>query len=431
MPEVRFGEAVRVWARVAALSFGGPAGQIAVMHRILVDEKKWISENRFLHALNYCMLLPGPEAHQLSVYIGWLLNGTRGGLVAGGLFMLPGVLAILALSILYALVGNTDVVSAIFLGLKAAVLAVVLQAVFRIGRRVLNGAFPAAIAALAFIGSAFFGLAFPLVVLIAGLAGALAIRPEPAVLAAADGARRPAPSRSLGILALGLTIWFLPLLVVLLFLGRDHVFMEIGLFFSQMAVVSFGGAYAVLSYVAQVAVDSYGWLTAGEMLDGLALAETTPGPLILVVQFVAFMGALRGGGPLDPMVAAVIGGLLASWVTFVPSFLWIFLGAPYVEALRGNRMLSGALAGVTAAVVGVILNLAFWFALRTWFAERRSLQGYGIEFDMPILSSLDPVALALSLFAMMGLFLTRLGMLPVLGLAALASLLLHMAGVAG
>jgi chromate transporter len=426
VPEVPFREAVVVWARVAALSFGGPAGQIAVMHRIVVDEKKWISEARFLHALNYCMLLPGPEAHQLSVYIGWLMHGLRGGLVAGALFMLPGVLAIMALSILYAFVGETRLVSAAFLGLKAAVLVVVLQAVLRIGRRVLRGPVPLAVAACAFVASFVLGVPFPLIVLVAACLGALAMRPAAAdAVAPEDKGRRPSGSQTLVVLGIGLVLWLAPVALLAAALGPDHILSQIGIFFSQLAMVSFGGAYAVLSHVADVAVEARGWLSAGQMLDGLAIAETTPGPLILVVQFVAFMGALGAQGNLP---AAVAGGLLAAWVTFVPSFLWIFLGAPYVEALRGNTALSGALRAVTAAVVGVILHLALWFALRTLFRARQVMSSYGLTLELPILGSLDPVALILTILAAAGLFLTRLGLLPVLGLSALAGLAISMAG---
>ncbi|MDP8993932.1 MAG: chromate efflux transporter, partial [Pseudomonadota bacterium] len=384
---VPFGEAVRVWARIALLSFGGPAGQIAVMHRILVEEKRWIGEARFLHALNYCMLLPGPEAQQLATYIGWLMHRIRGGLVAGTLFVLPGFVAIMALSWLYAAFGNVGAVAALFLGLKAAVVAIVLDAVRRIGARALGNAAMLAIAAAAFLAIFAFDVPFPLIILTAALVGFIGGRRGMAAFRAAaphgEGEGTPASGTVLGddvpaharptlgwslrVSAVLLLLWLAPVALLLLLLGPGDVFADIGLFFSQMAVVTFGGAYAVLAYVAQQAVENYGWLRPGEMLDGLGMAETTPGPLIMVVQFVGFMGAAREASGMDPMLAGTLGALLATWVTFVPCFLWIFLGAPFSERLRGNRALGGAMRAITAAVVGVILNLALWFALHALF----------------------------------------------------------------
>ncbi|EKF20568.1 chromate efflux transporter [Nitratireductor pacificus] len=441
---IPFSEGVKVWLRVAALSFGGPAGQIAVMHRILVEEKRWIGENRFLHALNYCMLLPGPEAQQLAVYIGWLLHRTAGGIVAGTLFVLPGFLSILALSIVYAAFGNAPLVEGLFFGLKAAVLAVVLHAVARIGGRAMKNWAMIAIAVAAFVAIFAFDIAFPLIILVAALVGFAGGRAGSAlfrlggghgpasgpVLSDADsliGAETPAHARpnvgwSLRVGAVCLVLWLAPVALIIALLGPDDVFSRIAVFFSKMAVVTFGGAYAVLAYVAQQAVDHYGWLQPGEMLDGLGMAETTPGPLIQVVQFVGFLGAYRDPGALPPMLAATLAAILTTWVTFVPCFLWIFLGAPFVEALRGNRSLTGAMSAVTAAVVGVIMNLAVWFALHTLFSETRPWRGSGMTLDLPVWQSLDPVALLLTLAAVFALFWLRAGLITVLVLSMLAGL---------
>jgi chromate transporter len=443
-----FAEAVRVWARVAALSFGGPAGQIAVMHRILVEEKRWIGEARFLHALNYCMLLPGPEAQQLAVYIGWLLHRTKGGLVAGTLFVLPGLVAIMALSWVYALLGQVGLVQALFFGLKAAVLAIVLEAVVRIGKRALKNRVMVAIAAAAFVAIFFLGVPFPLIILAAGLIGFLGGRTgHPAFLAgggghgSAGGAMvadadtalgqdlpahaRPGLAWSLRVASVCLLLWLTPVLLLLLTLGGGNVFSQIATFFSKMAVVTFGGAYAVLAYVAQEAVETYGWLQPGEMLDGLGMAETTPGPLIMVTQFVGFLGAFREPGALPPLLAGTLGGLLTTWVTFVPCFLWIFLGAPFVESLRGNRALSAALAAITAAVVGVVLNLAVWFALHVLFAEVREVRVWGVAVEAPNLSSVNLPALALTVAALLAVFRFKIGMIPVLAACSAAGVLYH------
>jgi chromate transporter len=450
---IPFSEAVRTWARVAALSFGGPAGQIAVMHRILVEEKRWIGEHRFLHALNYCMLLPGPEAQQLAVYVGWLLHKTRGGLVAGTLFVLPGVLAIMALSLVYAAFGRVGIIQALFFGLKAAVLAIVLEAVVRIGKRALKNRVMVGIAAAAFVAIFFLGVPFPLVVLAAALIGYLGGRAgHPAFLVGGGGHgpaggkvvadaetalgeelpahARPPLSWSLKVAATCFLLWLGPVVLLLLTLGPDNVFSEIAVFFSKMAVVTFGGAYAVLAYVAQEAVETYGWLQPGEMLDGLGMAETTPGPLIMVVQFVGFMGAFRDPGALPPLLAGVLGGLLTTWVTFVPCFLWIFLGAPFVETLRANKALSATLATITAAVVGVILNLAVWFALHVLFAEVREVPVLGLTLDVPVLSSINIASLVLTLAALLAVFRFKVGMIPVLVACSLTGVLLYLvAGV--
>ncbi len=437
-------QALRVWARIAALSFGGPAGQIAVMHRILVDERRWISETRFLHALNYCMLLPGPEAQQLATYVGWLMHGVKGGFLAGGLFILPGALAIMALSIIYALFGSVGIVAALFFGLKAAVLAIVVEAVVRVGKRALKNNVLRGIAALAFVALFAFHIPFPLVILAAGLIGFIGGRQGhpafaigghggaggtnhgPALLSDAPFEQSPAMRRDAHRAALACAIlWLAPVGIIVATLGTGDVFAQIALFFSKMAVVTFGGAYAVLAYVAQQAVEGFHWLKPGEMLDGLGMAETTPGPLIMVLQFVGFMGAFRDPGTLAPLTAGVLGGLLATWVTFTPCFLWIFLGAPHIERLRDNKALSGALGAITAAVVGVILNLAVWFAMHTLFA--RMIDWHGL--DLPELASVNPWALALALGAAAGVFWLRAGLLRVLAASAAAGVVLYLAGV--
>lgn len=443
---IPFREAVAVWLRIALLSFGGPAGQIAVMHRILVEEKRWIGENRFLHALNYCMLLPGPEAQQLAIYIGWLMHRTKGGLLAGTLFVLPGFISILALSYLYAALGNVGVVEGLFFGLKAAVLAIVINAVVRIGKRALRNNVMLGIAAAAFVAIFFFDIAFPLIILGAALIGFLGGKAgsplfrvggghggsesgglaDSASLLGAELPDHARPNRawSLKVSGIFLTLWLTPVALLLLTLGPANVFSQIATFFSQMAVVTFGGAYAVLSYVAQAAVQSYGWLAPGEMLDGLGMAETTPGPLIQVVQFVGFMGAFRDAAPLDPWLAATLAAVLVTWVTFVPCFLWIFLGAPYVERLRDNAALSGAMTAITAAVVGVVLNLAVWFGLHVVFAEVGEWRGAGLRLLVPDIASLDVAALALTVAALLAIFRFGVGMLKVLGACALAGVLL-------
>ena len=442
---ISFGEALRVWARVAALSFGGPAGQIAVMHRIIVEEKRWIGETRFLHALNYCTLLPGPEAQQLAIYIGWLLHKTKGGLVAGILFVLPGAVAIMALSWIYAIFGNVGSVQALFFGLKAAVLAIVLEAVLRIGRRSLKNGVMIGLAVAAFLALTLFQAPFPLVVLLAGLIGYVGGRAGWAVFLAGGGHgkvggrqvadidsalgegipahARPPLSWSLKVAAIGFFLWFAPILLLLATLGRGDVFTEISIFFSKMAMVTFGGAYSVLSYVAQQGVEHYGWLKPGEMLDGLGMAETTPGPLIMVTQFVGFMGAYRAPGALNPLLAGTLGGLLTTWVTFVPCFLWIFLGAPFMETMRNNKALSAALGAITAAVVGVILNLSIWFALHVLFAEVHQVRAYGMELDVPVLRTVNVASLLLTLAAMIVVFRFKIGMIKVIAACSAAGLL--------
>jgi chromate transporter len=460
--KVSLRDAFGVWGYVALNSFGGPAGQIAVMHRVLVDGRHWISERRFLHALNYCMLLPGPEAHQLGVYIGWLLHGLRGGLLAGLLFILPGFLSILALSVLYAGYQETVLVSALFYGIKPAVIAVVAAAVVRVGRRALPNRSLAAIALGAFVAIFFLEVPFPLVVLAAALAGFLGSHLAPGrftpgdvhpttqaagtanpagTLAPATPARhllgdgaaqqpRPPLRRTMAVLSVGLLLWLGPVLMLLALFGASDIFVQQGLFFSGAALVTFGGAYAVLAYVAQQAVETFGWLSPTEMLDGLGMAETTPGPLIMVVQFVGFLAAFRSPGALDPMVAGVLGAVLVTWVTFVPSFLWIFLGAPYLEYLRGKRALSGALTAITAAVVGVILNLALWFSLHTLFATVGQTRIGAVRLYTPDPSTLDPAALAIAGLAIIGIVVLRWSLLRTLALSAVAGALYYLTIVA-
>jgi chromate transporter len=411
------GEAFRVWARIGLLSFGGPAGQIALMHRELVERRRWIGEARFLHALNYCMLLPGPEAQQLAIYVGWLLHRTRGGLIAGVLFVLPGFAAILALSATYAYFSAVPAVNAVFYGLKAAVLAVVVEAVLRIGRRALRNGLMVALAVAAFVAIYFFAVPFPWIVLAAGVFGYVGQRASPRHFPAPAGvgdasagpyvvdrlmARGalthtvPSTPRALRVLVTCIVLWALPIAVVLATLGPDSVLAQQAKLFSTTAVVTFGGAYAVLAYVAQQAVETFGWLTPGEMLDGLALAETTPGPLIMVVQYVAFLASFRHPDGLEPLVAALLGSALTVWVTFVPCFLWIFLGAPYVEQLRGNARLHAALSSITAAVVGVIVNLSVWFSVHTVFRATREVEAGAARFELPQWATVDPIALALT-----------------------------------
>jgi chromate transporter len=438
---VPFRDAVRTWGAIALQTFGGPAGQIAVMQRILVDEKRWIGQRRFLHALNYCMVLPGPEAQQLAIYIGWLLNGLRGGLAAGVLFVLPGVVALLALSAVYVAYGDTTAVTALFAGLAPAVLAIVVQAVVRVSRRALAHRALVGLAVAAFVALAVFGVPFPAVVLAAALTG-LVLQPRaPHVLAGAGGAHgdeadgpapviaddalhaeRPTAARAARILTAGAVLWTLPVLAVAVLVGTSSVFVDQGLFFSGTALVTFGGAYAVLAFVAQRAVEVYGWLAPGEMVRGLALAETTPGPLIMVVQFVAFLGAYRDPGGLDPWVAAVLGALLTTWVTFVPCFLFIFLGAPYVERLRGNARLSAALTAITAAVVGVIANLAVFFAVHTLFDDTVRVDGGPLDLELPDVASVKPLHVAVALLAAVMIFRLRWSVLRTLGASALVGL---------
>ncbi|WP_265500329.1 chromate efflux transporter [Paracoccus beibuensis] len=414
-----------VWARVAALSFGGPAGQIAVMHRILVEERRWIDEARFLHALNFCMLLPGPEAQQLATYIGWLTGGVRGALIAGVLFILPGVAAIMALSWIYVLLGDVAVIEGLFLGLKAAVLAIVVQAVVRLAGKALPSTPLRLLAFLAFLALFAFDAPFPLVIAAAAAIGAVAIHAPPPPVGPALTAPDAGAARRAALWALAL--WLLPV-GALLAAARGSVFADIAVFFSKLAVLTFGGAYAALAWVAQEAAGPLGWLQPGEMLDGLGMAETTPGPLIMVLQFVGFMAALREAGWAQPLLAATAGGLLATWVTFAPCFAWIFLGAPFMEGLRRNRRLAAALRAVTAAVVGVILNLALWFAVHLVWTQTVQVKAGALQVELPVPLSIDPAAAMLSALALVAALRLRIGMGLLLAGSGLAGMALHLLG---
>ncbi|MCC6725836.1 MAG: chromate efflux transporter [Saprospiraceae bacterium] len=442
-----FSEALQVYLKIALYSFGGPAGQIAVMHKYVVEEKKWLGENRFLHALNYCMLLPGPEAQQLITYIGWLLHGRRGGVVAGALFVLPGFLSILILSIVYALWKDVGLVQGIFYGIKPAVLAVVVGAVIKIGKRALKNEVMVGMAVLAFMAIFFFKISFPIIVLAAGLIGFiggkvweekfLVVKGHDDKAGSEEGLIdrlirpvKPSLSGSLKTAAFWLVLWLFPVVVLLFAFGKDNIFTQQSLFFSQSALVTFGGAYSVLAYISQKAVETYGWLQPGEMLDGLGMAETTPGPLIQVVQFVGFMGAFRNAGPLDPVLAGVLASVLVTWVTFLPSFLFIFTGAPYIEQLRGNKSLTTALSGITAAVVGVILNLGVWFSLHTLFHQVNDRKWGAFQFPLPSWSSLDIGALVISIAAMLFYFTLKWDMLKTIGACVLLGLLFKFFGFA-
>ncbi len=389
-----FGVAFLAWLKIGCINFGGPAGQIAMMHRMVVDEKKWVDDARFLHALNFCVLSPGPEAQKLATYIGWLLHGVRGGLAAGILFVLPGALVMVGLSLLYALGRGVAIVDGALFGIKAAVLVIVVEALIRIGKRALKSNLLLALAGAAFIGIFFLSTPFPVIVILAALIGYLVARRSPAMLGlkeTIESVPPPDPNRwRQFVLAslIGLIAWWTPVAVAALVFGRQHVLVSVGLFFSKLAVVSFGGAYALLAYMAQQAVETYGWMTAPEMVDGLGLAETTPGPLILVTQFVGFLAAFREPAPFSPVLAGLLGAAMTTWVTFTPSMLWIFAGAPFVERLRANRALSGALAAITAAVVGVILNLSVWFALHVLFGHVTEMHAGPLRWF-----AFDPLAL--------------------------------------
>jgi len=442
---ISLAEATKTWFAISLQTFGGPAGQIAVMQRMLVDERRWIGQQRFLFALSYCTLLPGPEAQQLATYIGWLLNGTKGALVAGTLFVLPGVVALLALSGIYVAYGDTSLVESLFLGLAPAVIAIVIQALLRVGKKGLTHPALVGLAVASFVALTFFAVPFPVVVGAAAVIGwALGRRvpqltapkkasaddgPPPLISDEALHTERPSSRRAALILVTGLVLWFAPVLAAALLVGPSSVFVDQGLFFSGAAVVTFGGAYAVLAYVAQQAVEVYGWLAPGEMVRGLALAETTPGPLIMVVQFVAFLGAYRDPGSLDPWVAAILAALLTTWVTFVPCFLFILLGAPYVERLRHNRTLSAALTGITAAVVGVIASLAAYFALHTLFADTSRITTGPLNLEVPDLASVQPAALLITAVGCVLIFTRGWSVLRTLGACALLGMAVGLAGL--
>jgi len=436
---IGFDEALRVWVRVALLSFGGPAGQIAVIHRIIVEEKKWIDEDRFLHALNFCMLLPGPEAQQLATYLGWLMHRTRGALAAGLLFILPGVISIMVLSWIYVLAGRAAPVAAILFGLKAAVLAIVLDALVRIGRRALTGKLRILVAAAGFGCIFFLALPFPLIVAAAaltGIAAAALAGPNPVAASQPDNEKHRALRHRGGSIRSSLTaaaamllFWLVPVALISLLRGPDDIFSAIGSFFSRVALFSFGGAYAVLSYVAQAAVETHHWLTAPEMIDGLGMAETTPGPLIMVTQFVGFLAGYRNAGALPPLLAGTLGGLLTSWVTFAPCFVWILAGAPFVERLRRNRWAAAALAMVTAAVVGVILNLSLWFALHVLFGRVTAMRSGPFIVWTPDPATVDWSAWLLSASALVAVFRCKLNYGLLIGASAAVGLLLWVSGL--
>lgn len=440
-------DAARTWARIGLLSFGGPAGQIALMHRVLVEEKRWLSEARFLHALNYCMLLPGPEAQQLATYIGWLLHRTAGGLVAGLLFILPGALTMLVLSVLYAGYRQVEVVDRLFWGIKPVVIAIVLEAVMRIGKRALKHRIGWGIAGLAFLAIFVFEVPFPIIILGAALLGWSVGRLSPSLLAgpppkAGGAVEGPSlvdgmlargeldhthPSRARAgrvVLVFGL-LWGAPIALLAAWRGTGSVLVQEGLLFSKAAMVTFGGAYSVLSYIAQQAVEVHGWLLPGQMLDGLGLAETTPGPLIMVVQFVGFLAAWSAHGDWSPLLAGTVGALVSTWVTFAPCFLWIFLGAPYIEALRGNQSLNHALSAITAAVVGVILNLSLWFALHTLFGRVDEVHFGGARLLVPAVETLDLPAAVLAAVALVAVLRFKVGVLLTLAAAGVLGIVLH------
>jgi chromate transporter len=437
---IPLGEASRTWFMISLQTFGGPAGQIAVMQRALVDEKRWIGQRRFLHALSFCTLLPGPEAQQLAIYIGWLLNGVLGGLIAGVLFVLPGVLALLVLSALYVSAGDTTVVTAVLAAVAPAVLVIVAQAVVRVGGRALGHPALVALAAAAFVALSVFKTPFPVVIGVAAAVGwALGrwaprtMRENGSLREAGEGppplisddqlhAEHPSRTQALKVIGVGVVAWAVPVGVVIALTGRASIFADQALFFTGAALVTFGGAYAVLAYVAQQAVQVYGWLTPSEMITGLALAETTPGPLIMVVQFVAFVGAYNDPGSLNPWVAAIVASLLTTWVTFVPCFVFVFVGAPYVERLRDNQVLSAALRGILAAVVGVIANLAIYFAVHALFRDVSTVTWGPVDLQVPHPDSLRPLSLAVVAFATLLLFRARWSVLRTLGACALVGL---------
>jgi chromate transporter len=430
-PAPTFSELLSAFTRIGFLSFGGPAGQIALMHSELVEERRWVAEEDFLHALNFCHLLPGPEAQQLATWIGWRLHGARGGLAAGLLFVIPGACIILALSVVYALAANLGWVAALFLGVKAAVLAIVVQALLRIAGRALDTGVKRVLAAAAFAGLFLFALPFPLIVLGAGAVGVLVARTRPEWLAlkpaTGGGALPPRPWRTTIMAALVWgAIWAAPMVLIAVTLGRGHVLWTIGAFFSQLAIVTFGGAYAVLAYMAQEAVQGFGWLEAGEMADGLGLAETTPGPLILVTQFVGYLAAYRAPAPFSPLVAGLLGAGLTTWVTFAPCFLWIFALAPWIDRLGQAVWLKGGLAAVTAAVVGVIANLTVWFALHVLFARVGALSAGPLSLSWPELASFDWRAGVLALLAFALAFGARWGVPRLLAVCAGGGLLLSL-----
>jgi len=419
-PPPSLGELTAASFRIGCLGFGGPAGQIALMHRIFVDEKKWLGDAEYLHALNYCMLLPGPEAQQLATYAGWRLHGVRGGLIAGGLFVLPGALIVFGLTWLYATLGTTPLVAALFYGVKAAVIGFILEALWKVGKRALNSAGDVAIALLAFFGLLLFALPFPLVIAAAAAIGLARSFGAP-LTSAEPKAASPKAGRAFATAFVWAAIWAAPVLAALALLGPDHVLTRVGLLFSKLALVTFGGAYTVLAYLQQQAVEAEGWLTAPQMIDGLGLAETTPGPLVLVNQFVGFMAGWQaeGGG----LALAALAALMATWCTFAPSFVWIFAGAPFAESLRRNRFAAGVLKAITAAVFGIIAKIALVFGIAVLFrASFETALPAGITVDLPSLSTLDPLALMIAAGAAIALIRFKANILLVILACALAGL---------
>ncbi len=421
-----FKDFISLWIKVAANSFGGPAGQIAVIHELVVDKEKIISEERFLHALNFCMLLPGPEAQQLATYLGWVMRGWRGGLIAGGLFILPGFLSILTLSYIYVLYKDLSFVQALFYGIKPAIIAIVFGALIKISSRALTSSFYYFIALSSFAAIFFFSASFPLIVLVSALLGLV----HGFFMVKENNNEEPS-EESISILGtfktffIWLSLWLLPLATLFFAWGKSSSFFQISLFFSKMSLVTFGGAYAALSYVAQQAVDIYGWLAGSEMLDGLAFAESTPGPLIQVVQFVGFMGAYRFPDGMNPYLSAFIGSVLTTWMTFIPCFLFIFTLAPYVEFLRGKKFLTMSLKAITASVVGVILNLSIWFAIESLFAETQEIQHSFLDFSYPLIRSIDFYALSICLSALYLQFYLKKGLFTIIGVSVLLGLIFH------
>lgn len=427
MQKVSFSEQVSLWSKVALHSFGGPAGQIAVIHKLVVEDKKLISEERFLHALNFCMLLPGPEAQQLATYMGWLMGKWRGGLIAGGLFILPGFLSILALSYLYVIFNNVPFVQGLFYGMKPAIIAIVVGSLLKISKKSLTHNYYWFTAIFAFVGLFFFNLSFPVVVFLSALSG-ICFGKFYAHQDLISHERVPLPSfiQTFKTISVWLAVWCAPIVLTILIFGTESTFHSINFFFSKMSMVTFGGAYAALTYVAQRAVEGFGWLSAAEMIDGLAMAETTPGPLIQTVQFVGFMGAFRFSDMASPYLSALIGSVLTTWVTFAPCFLWIFTFAPYIEFIRGQKIFSYALKSITAAVVGVIFNLSLWFALKTLFGESKKMEYMILDFEYPVLNSIDWWASAICLVAIMLQFKFKQSLFRILGVCTFMGIVIRL-----
>ena len=427
MDKISTKEQWKIWSHVALHSFGGPAGQIAVIHKLVVEDKKLISEERFLHALNFCMLLPGPEAQQLATYMGWLMNKWRGGLIAGGLFILPGFFSILLLSYLYVIFNDVAFVQGLFYGMKPAIIAIVTSALYRISKKSLKNNFYWFMAIYAFTALFFFNVAFPLVVITSAMLGIIYGKffSHHELIVDLPNIAKPPVSDTLKSIFVWMMVWMTPMLLTLIFFGKDSTFHSLNIFFSKMSMVTFGGAYAALSYVAQKAVEVYGWLQGTEMLDGLAMAETTPGPLIQTVQFVGFMGAYRFPDVTSPYMAAFLGSVLTTWMTFAPCFLWIFTFAPYVEYIRGQKIFSDALQAITASVVGVIFNLSIWFMLKALFTDSKNVKIFPLDFEYPLLSSIDLFATGICLVALLLQFRFKSGLFTILGICTVLGIIVR------